>query len=58
MKTYNTSKEEYIAVLQTEAETLRRYYFKPGTEGTGHYNTAIYVLESRIKELQEQLETA
>jgi hypothetical protein len=52
MKQFFTSREEYIAVLENEAETLRRYYYKPNTEGTGHFNTAISVLEERIKELQ------
>ena len=54
MKQFFTSREEYIAVLQTEAETLRRYYYNPKGSGTGHYNTAIGVLEDRIKELQKQ----
>jgi len=52
MKQFFTSREEYIAVLETEVETLRRYYYNPSTEGTGHFNTAISVLEDRIKELQ------
>ena len=47
----NVTKEEYIAVLETEVETLRGY-FKPETEGTGHFNTAINVLEKRIEELR------
>jgi hypothetical protein len=51
----NLTKEEYIAVLQTEVETLRRYYYKPETEGTGHFNTAATVLEHRINELKAQL---
>lgn len=55
MLTYNISKEEYIAVLETEAETLRRYYYKPQAEGTGHFNTAASVLEHRIEELKAQL---
>lgn len=54
MKQFFTSRKEYIAVLQTEVETIRRYYYKPQTEGTGHFNTAIGVLESRIQELMEQ----
>jgi hypothetical protein len=54
MKQFFTSREEYIAVLQTEVETLRRYYYNPKASGTGHFNTAIFVLESRIQELQEQ----
>lgn len=53
MISYDLSREEYIAVLETEVEVLRRYY-KPETEGTGHYNTAISVLEMRINELKEQ----
>jgi len=53
MKQFFTSREEYIAVLQTEVETLRRYYYKPETSGTGHFNTAISVLEDRIKELSQ-----
>ena len=34
-----------------EVETLRSYYYKPNEEGTGHFNTAINVLENRINEL-------
>ena len=53
---YDISNEEYIAVLQTEVETLRRYYYKgPDAEGTGHFNTAIWVLEFRIKELSKEM---
>ena len=44
-------RREYIAVLQNEVETLKRYYYKPMEEGTGHFNTTISVLEQRIKEL-------
>ena len=51
-ESYDITKEQYIAVLETEVETLRRYYFNPETEGTGHFNTAIGVLEHRIKELK------
>ena len=50
---YDVTREEYIAVLETEVETLRRYYYNPHAEGTGHFNTAISVLELRIKELKE-----
>jgi len=39
-------------VLQTEVEVLRRYYYKPEGSATGHYNTAIGVLEERIVELK------
>ena len=50
---YDTTREEYVAVLKNEVETLRRYYFNPDAEGTGHFNTAISVLEMRIKEIEE-----
>jgi hypothetical protein len=52
MQVFDITREEYIAVLETEAETLRRYYYKPETEGTGYFNTAIAVLEQRINELK------
>jgi hypothetical protein len=52
METFDITREEYIAVLETEVETLRRYYYKPETEGTGHFNTAISVLERRIEEIR------
>jgi hypothetical protein len=55
MTTFNTSNEEYVAVLETEAETLRRYYYNPDQEGTGHFNTAVTVLENRIKEIKNEL---
>jgi hypothetical protein len=50
MNYFHKSREEYVAVLMNEIETLRRYY-KPSEEGTGHFNTAINVLEQRIKEI-------
>lgn len=50
----NITKQEYIAVLETERETLLRYYYKPNEEGTGHFNTAASVLENRINELKAQ----
>jgi hypothetical protein len=58
MKQFFTSREEYIAVLQNEVEILRRYYYNPKASGTGHFNTAISVLESRIEELQKLAEAA
>jgi hypothetical protein len=33
-------------------ETLSRYYYKPSEGGTGHFNTAISVLQHRIEELK------
>lgn len=56
MKTFDTTREEYIAVLENEVETLSRYYYKPETEGTGHFNTAISVLKHRIEELRNESE--
>lgn len=52
MQTFDITREEYIAVLETELETLSRYYYKPMQEGTGHFNTAISVLKLRIEELK------
>jgi len=52
MQIFDITREQYIAVLETEVETLSRYYFKPKEEGTGHYNTAISVLQHRIEELK------
>ena len=52
MKLVPTS-EEYINVLQNEVEVLLRDYYKPHTEGTGHFNTAVSVLKQRIDELQK-----
>lgn len=49
-----TDKTEYIAVLRKEIQVLKDRY-KPETEGTGHFNTAISVLESRVKELERDL---
>jgi len=54
MTTYETTREEYVAVLKNEVETLRRYYYNPQAEGTGHFNTAISVLEHRIKEIETE----
>jgi len=51
----NITKQEYIAVLQAERETLLKDYYKPQSEGTGHYNTAASVLEFRITELARSL---
>ncbi len=56
MQNHDISSREYIAVLQNEVETLRRYYYKgPHEPGTGHFNTAIGVLEFRIKELSKDM---
>ena len=55
-KSYDITKEQYIAVLEMERQTLLRDYFKPHTEGTGHFNTAASVLEHRIEELKNGTE--
>jgi hypothetical protein len=52
MQVFGITREEYIAVLETEVETLSRYYYKPSEGGTGHFNTAISVLQHRIEELK------
>lgn len=49
-----TDKTVYIAVLRKEIQVLKDRY-KPETEGTGHFNTAISVLENRVKELETDL---
>ena len=51
-ESYDITKEQYIAVLETERALLLRDYFKPMEEGTGHFNTAAGVLEHRIEELR------
>ena len=46
---------EYIAVLQNEIDILKKDYYKPNTAGgTGHFGTAIGVLEMRIREIQKE----
>jgi len=45
---------ENISVLKKEIEVLKTKH-KPHEEGTGHFNTAISVLEGRIKEIEEEL---
>ena len=52
MQIFDITREQYIAVLETEVETLSRYYYKPEEEGTGHFNTAMSVLKHRIEELK------
>jgi len=52
MQVFNITREQYIAVLETEVETLSRYYYKPSEGGTGHFNTTIGVLKQRIEELK------
>jgi len=48
-KSYN---EIYAEVLRREREHLLSLH-DPHQEGTGHFNTAASVLESRIKELEQ-----
>jgi hypothetical protein len=49
-----TDREVYLSVLKKEISVLQTKY-KPHEEGTGHFNTAISVLEGRIKEIEEEL---
>ena len=53
MQTFDITREEYIAVLETELETLSRYYYKPMQEGTGHFNTASFVVKELIFEVNQ-----
>ena len=53
-ESYDITKEQYIAVLEMERGLLLRDYFKPQTEGTGHFNTAAGVLKHRIEELKNE----
>jgi len=46
-------KRQYLSVLRNEVVLLKGQYYKPQEEGTGHFNTAISVLEFRIKELED-----
>ena len=56
-RAFNISAEEYIAVLETEAETLLRHYYDPNSEGTGHFNTTATTLQFRINELKKDIST-
>ena len=49
-----TDREVYLSVLKKEISVLQTKY-KPHEEGTGHFNTAISVLEGRIKEIEDEL---
>jgi hypothetical protein len=49
------TKQEYIAVLENERETLLRRHFNSEDGGTDDFNTAASVLEHRINEIKAQL---
>ena len=49
-----TDRKVYLSVLRKEISILQTKY-KPNEEGTGHFNTAISVLESRIKEIESEI---
>ena len=49
-----TDKSVYLDVLRKEISVLQTKY-RPDEEGTGHFNTAISVLESRIKEIESEM---
>ena len=45
----------YLPVLKAEREKLLSEYYQPQQEGTGHFNTAAFVLEMRINEIEKEL---
>jgi hypothetical protein len=47
--------ERIIEVLEREREILLNDFYKPQTEGTGHFNTAASVLEMRINSYKAKL---
>lgn len=47
-------RDVYLNILRKEISVLQTKY-KPHEEGTGHFNTAISVLESRIKEIESEI---
>lgn len=47
--------EKIIAVLERERDILLNEFYKPETEGTGHYHTAANVLEMRINSYKQKL---
>jgi len=47
-------RDQYVAVLEKEVQVLKTR-FNPNEEGTGHFNTTIFVLEGRIKEIKQEL---
>ena len=49
-----TDREVYLTVLRKEISVLQTKY-RPHEEGTGHFNTAISVLESRIEEIKSEM---
>ena len=49
-----TDRDVYLNVLKKEISVLQTKY-QPHEEGTGHFNTAISVLESRIKEIESEM---
>jgi hypothetical protein len=49
-----TDKTQYISVLRKEIQVLKTRY-NPEIEGTGHFNTAISVLEGRVEELEAEV---
>ena len=47
--------ERIIEVIEREREILLNDFYKPQTEGTGHFNTAASVLEMRINSYKAKL---
>jgi hypothetical protein len=53
IRTY-VDREVYVRVLEKEISVLKSRY-EPSAEGTGHYNTAIGVLEQRVNEISQEI---
>ena len=49
-----TDRKVYLSVLRKEISILQMKW-NANEEGTGHFNTAISVLESRIKEIESEI---
>lgn len=47
-------KSVYLEVLKNEIYVLKKK-FHPDEEGTGHFNTAISVLQFRIEQIESEL---
>ena len=49
-------KIDYISVLRNEIAVLKKYYYDETSGGTGHFNTAISVIQNRIEQLEKELQ--
>ena len=48
------TKKTHLKILEKEINILEKEYYKPDSEGTGHYNTAISVLKERINDINKK----